>query len=128
MGGPLAIAGRRFESGLGVHSRTELTYEIGGEYETFVATIGLDDAVRPRGSVVFRVLGSEILAQAATVLFDSGAVTGADPPRDVMVDVSGVRLLTLVVDYGDDLDLADAAVWGDARLLKPRTRGDENIP
>ncbi len=128
IGGPLAIAGRRFDSGLGVHSRTELTYEIGGAYETFVVTIGLDDAVRPRGSVVFRVLGGKTSGQASTVLFDSGVVTGADPPRDVIVDVSGITLLTLVVDYGNDLDLADAAVWGDARLLKPRTQDDGDTP
>lgn len=128
MGGPLAIAGHRFDSGLGVHSRTELTFEIGGAYETFVATIGLDDAVRPRGSVVFRVLSGKTSGQAATVLFDSGVVTGANPPRDVVVGVSGVTLLTLVVDYGNDLDLADAAVWGDARLLRPRNQGDGDTP
>ncbi len=49
-------------------------------------------------------------------------MTGVDPPRDIIVDVSGVADLTLIVDYGAELDLADAAVWGDARLLKPRTK------
>ncbi len=115
-GGPLSIGGRIFGRGLGVHSFTELDFEIGGAYDTFVATIGIDDSARPRGNVVFRVLGD------SNVLFDSGEVTGVDPPRDIIVDVSGVADLTLIVDYGAELDIADAAVWGDARLLKPRLK------
>lgn len=111
--GPLSIAGRVFQKGLGVHSQTELVYDIGGEFETFVATIGIDDAVRPRGSVVFRVLGDE------TTLFDSGLITGRDEPRRLVADVSGVEKLTLVVSYGDGLDLSDHADWGGARLLRP---------
>lgn len=112
-GGPLSIAGSRFARGLGVHSRTELTYDIDGAYEKFLATIGLDDAVRPLGSVVFRVLGN------GRILLDSGEVTGSDEPREVIVDVSDVRRLTLLVDFGAALDLSDHADWGDARLLRP---------
>lgn len=111
-GGPLSIGGRLFEKGLGVHSLTELTFEIAGNFETLVATIGIDDSVRPRGSVLFRILGDSRL------LFNSGVVTGTDPPRDVIVDVAGVKTLTLTVDYADELDLCDHAAWGDARLLK----------
>jgi hypothetical protein len=114
-GGPLSIGGRTFDKGLGVHSYTALTYETGGRYETFAATIGIDDSVRPRGSVVFRVLGDE------KVLFDSGPMTGRDAPRDIAVDVANVNRLALVVDYAGELDLADHADWGGARLLKPAT-------
>ncbi len=109
---PLSLGGRVFDKGLGVHSRTELTYEIGGAYEAFVATIGIDDTARPRGSVVFRVTGD------GRKLLDSGEVRGSDEPRDVRVDVSGVKSLTLIVDYGEGLDVADHADWGGARLLK----------
>jgi hypothetical protein len=110
---PISIGGRPFEKGLGVHSRTELVYEINGEYGSFAATIGIDDAVRPRGSVVFRVLGD------GRELYDSGLVTGTEEARDIIVDLTGVGRLTLLVDYGDGLDLADQADWGGARLLKP---------
>ncbi len=116
-GGPLTIGGRRFEKGLGVHSRTELDYELAGGYETFVATLGIDDAVRPRGSVVFRVLGD------GTVLHESATLTGTSEPQPCRVDVDGVALLTLVVDYGDALDLADHADWGGARLLRAADAG-----
>jgi hypothetical protein len=117
-GGPVSINGRSFEKGIGVHSYTELVYEIQGQYESFAATIGIDDAARPRGNVVFRVLGD------GTPLFESGPITGQDAPKDVVVDVSKVNTLTLIVDYGEELDLADCANWGGARLLKPARKSD----
>ncbi len=117
-GGPLSIGGTVFPKGLGVHSRTELVYDIGGRVEQFAATIGVDDAVRPGGSVVFRALDE------GRLLFDSGKVTGTDPPRDVLVDVTGVKLLTLAVEFSDALDLSDHADWGNARLLKPPPDGE----
>jgi len=111
---PLSICGRKFAKGLGVHSRTELSYALNSGFERFAATIGIDDAVRPLGGVVMRVGGD------SAVLFESGAIGGTDPPRDIIVDVSGVKILTLTVDYGDGLDVAGHADWGDARLIRPR--------
>ena len=124
-GSALSIDGRRFERGLGVHSRTELTYAIDGQFERFVSTIGIDDAVRPLGAVVMRVEAD------SSVLFDSGPLTGTDPPRDVILDVGGVQTLTLIVDYGEGLDVSDQADWADARLIRPRgdkTRAAKRTP
>ncbi len=117
-GGPLLLGGRTYTKGLGVHSRTELVFDIEGEFEMLVATIGIDDSVRPRGDVVFRVLGDD------KMLFESGAVKGTDAPQDIKVDVANVRVLTLIVDYGGQLDLADHADWANARLLKPAAGTD----
>jgi len=109
----ISIDGRTFQKGLGVHARTELVFPLAGSFERFCTTIGIDDAVRPRGHVVFRIVGDD------RPLFDSGPVTGTDPPRDVSIQVSGVNQLTLLVDYGDQMDLADHANWADARLIRP---------
>lgn len=111
--GPMTLQGRRFEKGLGVHSRTDLVYQLDGDYQTLAGTVGIDDAVRPRGSVVFRVLGDGVL------LWESGLVRGKDDPRDIVVDVSGVKMMTLQVDYGDELDWADHADWAGLRLIRP---------
>jgi hypothetical protein len=113
-GSPLSICGRKFERGLGVHSRTELSYALNGEFERLAATIGIDDAVRPLGSVVMRVEGD------SKVLFDSGDIGGTDGARDIIVDVASVKTLTLTVDYGEGLDVSDQADWGDVRLIRPR--------
>ncbi|MCH7807735.1 MAG: NPCBM/NEW2 domain-containing protein [Planctomycetes bacterium] len=109
----LSMDGRTFDKGIGCHAFTELAYDLGRAYEAFAVTIGIDDAVRPRGSVVFRILGD------GEVLFDSGPITGRDEPRDIIVDITGVDRLTLIVDYADDLDLSDHADWGGGRLIKP---------
>ena len=58
-GGFLSIGGRRYERGLGCHSRCELVYELGGAYSTFLAEIGVEDhaSLRPRFSKPLRSLG-----------------------------------------------------------------------
>ncbi len=112
--GALVVDGRGFEHGIGVRARSRLEYDVAGAYETFAAVIGIDDAVRPRGSVVFRVEGD------GEALFDSGLVTGRDAGKEVLVDVRGVSRLALVVEYGADMDLSDHANWGDARLIRTR--------
>lgn len=111
-GGPLTLDGRTFAKGLGAHAHSELTYELAGRFEIFAAVIGIDDAVRPGGSVAFRVLGD------GRTLFEGGVMTGRDDGRPVRVPVSGVNTLTLVVTDGDGLDLADHADWADARVIR----------
>lgn len=111
--GPIRLGGREYSAGIGVHARTELTFAINAEYDSFYAVIGVDDHARPRGSVVFKVLTDGAAA------FDSGLLTGRDAPREVRVPLKGVRELTLVVEDGGDLDLSDEADWADARLVRP---------
>lgn len=111
---PARLAGRVYEKNIGCHSRSRITFELDRPYQTFAATVGIDDTARPHGAVTFRVHGD------GNVLFDSGLVTGRDEPRKVRVEMQGVRQLTLEVDYGDSLDLADWANWAGARLIKAR--------
>ena len=113
---PIRLDGRTFGKGLGVHARAQLVYALDGGFERFCATVGIDDAVRPRGNVVFRVLGD------GRVFFDSGPVTGREPARDLNIEVTGVNELTLLVDYGEGMDLADHADWADARIIHPADR------
>lgn len=121
-GETISMAGREFERGIGVHSRTELTYVINGEFDQLAATIGLDDSVRPLGSVVMQVLGD------GRTIFDSGEISGVDPPRDILLDVRGVKQLTLLVDYGSGLDASDRANWADVRLLRSRNPNSARRP
>ncbi len=111
--GPIVLGGVEYARGVGVHSRTELVYELDGSFAQFISTIGIDDAVRPLGSVEFKVLGD------GETLYQSGPLTGNDAPRPIDVPISGVKRLTLLVDYGGQLDLADHADWADARLVRP---------
>lgn len=118
--GPIRLDGRTFDKGIGVHARTELVYTLNGAFEQFCATIGIDDAVRPRGQVIFQLFGD------GQPLFDSGPVDGLQPPFDLCVDLAAVSQLTLLVDYGPRADLADHADWADARLIVPRSTAPQN--
>ncbi len=109
---PLRLAGVEYARGLGVHSRSELAYDLGGRYAQFAATIGIDDAVRPRGDVVFRVVADD------REVFNSGSVTGRDEPRPILVDIRKARQVRLIVEYGAGLDLADHANWANARFIR----------
>lgn len=114
-GKPLTMAGRTYDRGLGVHARNRLRYELGGRFDEFSATIGLDAAAAGRGDCIFIVQadGREIHRQR---------VRGPEPPRDIKLDVRGAQQLTLIVDPGEDLDLADHADWANARLLRVRSQ------
>lgn len=116
-GGPLTLkydAGKRsreFDKGLGTHSRTRLTFAAEGKYQFFAATLGIDAVTDGRGDCLFIVLGD------GKELFNQ-AINAKDEPQSIRVDISGVDELTLIVEPGADLDLADHADWCDARLIK----------
>lgn len=109
---PIRLRGRTFGRGLGMRSKSEVTYNLDAPHQTFAATVGLDDAVGDRGSVIFRVFGDERL------LVETPVVRGGNPPIDLKVDIRKVLVLRLEVDFADDGDLADQADWADARLMR----------
>jgi len=113
MGKPLTLGGRVYEKGLGVHARSSLTFASEKKWDVLAATIGLDAAAGGKGDCVFVVLvdGQPLLTQR---------VKGKDPPQDIQVPISGREQITLVVEPGEGLDLADHADWCDARFLKNR--------
>ncbi len=110
---PLRVGGKRFRKGLALHSRTEAVYYLPGRFRRFEAVAGIDDEVRPRGSVHLILRGDDKLLWEATL-------TGADkePSRPLDLDVSGVRRLTIVADFTSDLDVGGHVVLGDARVSK----------
>jgi alpha-glucosidase len=111
-GRPLRLSGKVFNRGLGVHSKTELTYTLDGSYQSFASMVGIDDAVVGGGSVVFRVFGDD------KPLFESPVIRGGDAAVEVKLNLKGVLQLRLEVDYADDGDAGDHADWADARLLR----------
>ncbi len=113
-GNRITLGDRVFPRGIGTHSFSEMTYDLGGRFERFEATIGIDAEVGRRGDTVFRVVvdGKDVL--------EDGRMRGGDRPRGLRIPLEGARTLKLIVDYGDDFDIADHANWGGACVIKAR--------
>ena len=109
--GPIVLDGRTFAKGLGLASRTLVVYRLPERYSRFVATAGIDDRVRPLGHVRLVIRGDEKTLLETTV-------AGTEPAKPIGLDLSGARRLSILVDFGEDLDVADYLDLGDAKLVK----------
>jgi NPCBM/NEW2 domain/Bacterial Ig-like domain (group 2)/Bacterial Ig-like domain len=119
---PLTIGGQVFAKGLGLHANSEVRYAVNGACTTFTASVGLDDEVGARGSVVFEVWNG-----TAARLYTSGLLTGADLAKPVSVDLTGVQTLRLVVSDGNGSTANDHADWADAKVscTAPQPSGEK---
>ncbi|HVT89051.1 MAG TPA: NPCBM/NEW2 domain-containing protein [Tepidisphaeraceae bacterium] len=107
----IALNGKSYDKGLGVHAGSTIVYNLDGKYSQFLADIGVDDEVGSKGSVVFHVYADN------RKIYDSGKMTGNSVTQSVGLDVAGARQLKLVVtDSGNGRDF-DHADWANARLL-----------
>ncbi|MFP4054201.1 MAG: NPCBM/NEW2 domain-containing protein [Phycisphaerae bacterium] len=111
-GKPLTLKGNVYRNGLGLHSFCELTYDVGGKYQMFVALAGIDDAVRPNGDALLVILsdGKEIATHR---------LQGSADPVTVRANIKGAKKLTIRVDFGEDgLGVSDHVDIVSPRLIK----------
>ncbi len=109
--GPIELDRRPRAKGLALHSRTELIYRLPGRFRRFKALVGIDDRVQPHGNVRLVLRGDD------RVLWE-GAVVGSEKAKPLDLDLTGVRRLTILVDYGENLDTADHLDLAEARIVK----------
>ncbi len=122
---PFFNRGTVLTEGIWAPAPSVLTFELDGRYSRLTAKVlisafaGSEQQVaalekelgKPRcGTVNFKVLGD------GNLLYESGLISYGVDPRDVDVDVSSVKKLTLECDPGDGSDLLDFSVWADGRL------------
>jgi hypothetical protein len=108
---PLQLAGTEYGKGLAIRSRTEMVYRLPGSFTRFKAVAGIDDSVRPQGNVRLLIRGDN------DVLLDM-PVSGTDAPRTIDLDLTGVRKLIILVDFGDRASLGDHLDLCNARIIK----------
>jgi hypothetical protein len=99
-----------------VHSFSKITFRLAGKFKRFKADVGIDGRLEKEGSVIFAVIGDDPKQPLYKSKVVKGKISGGGLPIDV--DVTGVNELTLSVDPTDDLDQADVANWGAARVLR----------
>jgi hypothetical protein len=110
-GSPLELSGKVYPKGLALHSRTELVYRLPAGFQRFKTLVGIDDAVRPRGHV-------RLVIRADDRVLEELTVTGVDKAIPLDLDISGAGRLAILVDFGDDLDVADHLDLCEARIVK----------
>ena len=110
-GGPMMLDGVTYSRGLALTSRTEITFRLAEDFRRFHAMVGIDDAVRDAGHVELVISGD------GRELFNR-TVTGRDQAFPIELEISGIRRLKILVDFGEQMDIADHLNLSDARLTK----------
>ena len=113
LAGPdFAIAGAKFTRGIGLVPRTRLSYELGGRFDVFEASIGIDDRGGPEAHAVFRVYVDGVVA------YESQPKTRGQAAEPLRVPLHKAKALAIEVDFGKNYDLGDHCVFADARVLQ----------
>ena len=107
---PLTIAGKVYARGLGTHATSTYRLLLNRGTERFTASVGLDDAAGPDGSVVFQVIAD------GKRVYSSGTVKRGQPAKPVDVELHGVRTLQLLVTDAGDGITNDHGDWAEARF------------
>jgi len=112
-GKPLALAGKVYQRGMGVHANSELAYEFRPEYGAFVAIVGVDDEMKDfsPASVVFRVLADENVLHESPVM-RPGQVWHINVPLP-----AEYRLIRLLADDAGDGINGDHGDWAEAGFI-----------
>ena len=110
---PICLDGKTYEHGVGVLPDSVYDVVTGGKAISFSAKVGINDDAETNGSVRFRVWTDGVC------VYDSGAILARpkgqkEPPRDVKVDLRGVRIATLHVTRGKQGTWFNHGVWADA--------------
>ena len=101
-----------YRKGIGTQSYSELEFANTNQFERFQAITGIDAETQGRGDCQMSVYADGIKLWSQRVTADA-------PPQKVDVDISGMATVTLVVEPGEQFDLADHADWADAKFVKP---------
>ncbi len=90
---PIILQGVTYEHGIGTQPISEFLVDVKGQATRFQAMVGLDDAATlPEASGDFVVYGDDRL------LSKTDTIRPGDPPPLVDVDLTGVHVLTLLLD------------------------------
>lgn len=112
-GETIQLAGRKYDTGIGIHanSRLEVRNIAGGK--TFSTLVGVDDNTpNTKAGVIFRVYGDgRLLAESPSLSFGA-------KPQQLTAKVDGVKIIELIAVQGRDANLPATTAWADAAILR----------
>jgi hypothetical protein len=104
---------RKFRNGIGTHSSSRLSFSNDRGFDRLRGLVGIDAETEGRGDCVVVVRGDGIQLWTARL-------QGNEPAKAIDVDVTGMKIVELVVEAGAQFDLADHVDWADIRLIRTR--------
>ncbi len=111
-GGELKLDGISYAKGLAMYSRSEVVYRLPpGQFKRLKALAGIDDRAQPAGAVRLVILGDDRKLLEAEVAADQ-------EPLPVDLDLTGVRRLRILVDFGPRAEAMDLFDLCEARILQ----------
>jgi len=114
---PLTLKGKIYKKGIWLFPKCRIDYALDGQYSTFQTIAGVDDEVASNCSTPDNPSRVQL-----TILADGDEVwkrlieAPADPVS-INLDVSKIRTLSILVDFGDGDSACDFLDLADARLL-----------
>jgi hypothetical protein len=102
---------RSFAKGITLRSRSELVYRLPRGYNHFLAVAGIEPTAAASGNVMLSVFGDDRLLVEC-------AIVGSGAPLPLEFDITGVKRLRIIVDYGQNLDTGDWLNLCNARIVK----------
>ena len=108
---PLKLDGTAYAKGLWVAPETTLTYKLAPDFREFKVIVGISESTEVASSGAKLVIAGD-----GRELF-SGPITRKSKPKELVLDVKGVKELTIRVDP-DGLFLGNQVILAEARLQK----------
>lgn len=107
----IIAGGVAYRDGIAVSVPTQIVYRLGRQCSSFQSDIGLDSHAPATSRATFQVWADNVL------LYDSGPLAAATPPKTVRVDISGRDTLRLVVTPRSGGQAGDRAAWADPSVV-----------
>ncbi len=110
-GEPIRFNGQVVQRGIGMHSRTRMSWAVEPGDKTFRSRFQIDP------SLGYADVDVRVLIDGKVVHETLGFKAGTASPV-VEVDLSGAKVLTLEVDYGQGYDVHDRVTWIEPAILR----------
>lgn len=114
-GGPIRFGGQTFTRGIGVHSRSRLSFALQPGDTTFRTRYAID------GNQPLADVDVTILLDDQPVHTNKGFKSGTLSPL-IEIPLGQAKTLTLVVDYGKNLDVQDRLNWIEPAIVRQVVR------
>ena len=108
-GADLKSGGQTFSKGVCVRSKTDMTFRLSQNFSRLTAQMGIEDSVRPKGSVEVEIFADDQSVFKATI-------SGQDPIKELDVPLTGAKRVRVVVDFGAGASVGDVLIIGSPRL------------